>query len=150
MLFWQKITVIIWGIISLVLFIKGLHESKNKRNVYGLTPYLLPWGIFVWGDAVIFGFFWFLISISCLILNNWILFLLIISVFWVVRSYGETIYWFNQQFSKINRNPPKILLFYKYFHNDSVWFIYQIIWQCVTAVSIITAIYLSHLWLKSI
>ena len=144
---WQKYFVLTWGVISLILFCRGLKECISKNNSFGLTPYLLPFGIFVWGDAVIFGFFWLLVSGIILLLNNWILFLLVVSVFWVVRSLGETIYWLNQQFSKINRNPPEKIWFYKYFKNDSVWFIHQIIWQCITVSSIIITIYLVKIWL---
>jgi hypothetical protein len=143
---WQYIFVFIFGLISLLISLKGFKESSSKNNSFGLTPYLLPFGIFVWGDAVIFGFFWLLVSSITLLLNDWILFLLIISVFWVVRSFGETIYWFNQQFSKINRNPPEKFWLFKYFHNDSVWFIHQIIWQCIAVISIIITIYLVKIW----
>ena len=141
MLGWQKIIVIIWGLFSLALSLKGFYESSAKKNVYGLTPHLFPFGIFVWGDAVIFGIFWTLVSVAVLILKDWILFLLIISVFWVVRSFGEAIYWLNQQFSTINRNPPEKLMFYKLFKNDSVWFIYQIFWQSITVVFFFFFIY---------
>ena len=147
---WQKMIIVIWGVSSFILFVKGLKESKDNKNAYGLTPSLFPWGIFVWGDAVVFGIFWFLTSLISIILKDWILFLLIICVFWVVRSLGETIYWFNQQYSNINRNQPEKYWFYKYFHNDSIWFIHQIAWQCVSVISIIFTIYLSSLWLKSI
>ncbi|OGM28041.1 hypothetical protein A2962_05490 [Candidatus Woesebacteria bacterium RIFCSPLOWO2_01_FULL_39_61] len=143
---WQVNVVIVWGTVSLLFCIKGILESKDKRSAFGITPYLLPLGIFVWGDAVIFGLFWFVVSLMTLIVNDWIFFLLIISIFWVVRSVGETVYWINQQFSIINRNPPEKFWFHKYFHNDSVWFIHQIIWQCVTVVSLVTTIYLAKAW----
>ena len=145
---WQQVITFFYLIINCYLSIKGFYESHKKKNAYGLTTYLSPLGIFVWGDAVIFGAFWFLVSVTILLLNDWILFLLIISVFWLVRSLGETIYWFCQQFTSTKRNPPKSLPFYKYFHNDSIWFIYQIFMQCITVVTIITTIYLIHLWLN--
>ncbi len=147
---WQKLIIVIWGVSSFILFVKGFKESKDNKNSYGITPYLLPWGVFVWGDAVVFGLFWTLVSFAVLFLKDWILFLLIISVFWVIRSLGETIYWFNQQYSNINRNPPEKFWFYKYFHNDSVWFIHQIAWQCITVASIIFTIYFAHSWLNSL
>ena len=143
---WQTEVVIFSGILSLLIFLKGIHETYVKKNPYGLTRPLLFWGIFVWGDAVIFGIFWTLVSVAVLILKDWILFLLIISVFWVVRSFGEAIYWLNQQFSTINRNPPEKLMFYKLFKNDSVWFIYQIFWQSITVVSLIFTIYFAKIW----
>jgi len=106
-------------------------------------------GGFVWGDVVVFGLFWFLVSIAVLYLQDWILFLLIVSLFWLVRSLGETIYWLNQQFTPRSNNHPKQYLATKIFKNDSVWFAHQIFWQCVTVVTIITSIYLAKLWLTN-
>lgn len=146
----QITAVVIYGMISFLVFIKGFFESAKKKNSFRETPFLFWAGIFVWGDAVIFGLFWFLSSLVCYFSKDWILFLLVISVFWVVRSLGETIYWFNQQFSTLNRNPPEKLRGYQFFKNDSIWFIYQIFWQCITVVSIITTIFLASSWLKTI
>jgi len=142
---WQKGLILIFCLVNLLVFFKGFYESKFKRNAYGLTRPLVFLGIFVWGDAVVFGLFWFFSSIITLFLSDWYLFLLIISVFWLVRSLGETIYWFNQQFSTIKRNPPEKLPGYSFFHNDSLWFVYQIVWQVVTVVSIIFSIYFSSI-----
>jgi|SRR3989338_2770146 len=144
---WQRYLVLFWGLSSFLIFLKGLNESKDKKNAFGQTPYLLPLGIFVWGDATVFGLFWALVSLVVLFLKDWILLLLIISVFWVIRSLGETIYWINQQFSSVNRNPPERLIGYSIFKNDSIWFIYQIVWQCVAVISVIFSIYFAKIWL---
>jgi len=146
---WQRLSILVYALVNLGVFVKGYNECKYRKNSYGLTPLLNPLGVIAWGDAVVFGPFWILTSLVSYFLNDWFLFLLTISVFWVVRSVGETIYWFNQQFSTINRNPPKKLPFHSIFHNDSVWFIHQIIWQCITVVSIIFTIFLTKLWLES-
>jgi hypothetical protein len=143
----QKI-VLIYGLINLLVFLKGFYETKYRKNAYGVTRPLYILGMFVWGDAVIFGLFWAFSSLIALYLKDWYLFLLIVSVFWVVRSLGETIYWFNQQFSKINRNPPEKLPCYSIFQNDSIWFAHQIGWQCVTVAALIFTIYFAHLWLS--
>lgn len=139
-----------YGIIAFLVFLKGFYESKEKKNAYGLVPWLYLLGIFAWGDAVILGLFWFLSSLITFFLQDWILFLLIISVFWMVRSLGEMIYWFNQQFSSktYDWNKPENLLGHSIFHDDSIWYIYQIVYQCITVVSIIMTIYLANLWLK--
>jgi len=147
---WQKLIVLFYLFINIWVFINGYRECKNKKNAFAETPFLYPLGMFVWGDAVVFGLFWLSVSVASLLLNDWLLFLLIISIFWVVRSLGETIYWLNQQFSNVVRNPPAKLRFYSIFQNDSVWFIYQISWQCVTVTSIIFAIYFTKLWINSI
>lgn len=144
---WQKILVTTFGIYALVGFIKGLVESKNKTNAFGRCSIFSFLGAFVWGDAVVFGIFWIIVAIFILLIKDWILFWLIYTIFWSVRSLGETIYWFNQQFSVIKRNPPSVFWFYKIFRNDSVWFVWQIYWQCLAVVSIIASIYLTKLWL---
>lgn len=97
----QISTIIIYGLISILAFIKGFFEVTKKNNPFGETPFLLFLGIFVWSDAVMIGFFGFLISLICLLIGDWILFLLIISIFWVVRSLGEIIYWINEQFRQL-------------------------------------------------
>ncbi len=145
---WQQNFVLGFVLLNLVIFLKGFYETKYKRNAFGLTRSLFFLGIFVWGDAVILGLFWIITSIAALLLKDWYLFLLIISVFWLVRSLGETVYWLNQQFSTLNRNPVKNLLGHSIFHDDSVWFVYQLFWQCVMVVSIIFSIYFSWLWLR--
>jgi len=148
---WQRLFILTYALINLGVFVKGYYECKYRKNAYGLTPNLNLLGIIAWGDAVVFGPFWIASSLVSYLLNDWYLFLLIISVFWVVRSVGETIYWFNQQFSsKIYPwNKPENLPLHSIFHNDSVWFVHQIIWQCVTVVSIIFTIFLTKLWVSS-
>ena len=146
---WQSIVVAIYGISSFIGTIKGLRECISKKNPYGIAyPYHVI-GAFVWGDAVIFGFFWTGFAITSLLLNDWLLFLLALSLFWVVRSLGESIYWLNQQFSPINRNPPEKLLFHKVFPSDSIWFIYQVFWQCATVTFLLLSLYVGSLWLHS-
>ncbi len=151
MTFWQNVVVFIYASVNFVVFLKGFYESKYKKNAYGLTPFLQFLGIFAWGDAVVFGLFWMISSTVTLFLKDWYLFLLIVSVFWVVRSIGETIYWFNQQFSSktYEWNKPENLPWHSIFHNDSVWYVHQIIWQCTTVASVIFSIYFANLWLGS-
>lgn len=142
----QLSATIVYGLISLLAFIKGFYEVYKKNNPFGEALPLSFLGIFVWGDATIIGLFGFLASLICLLISDWILFLLIISIFWVIRSLGEIIYWINQQFSPIVRNPPDTLLGYKLFKNDSIWFIYQLYWQMVMVASIVFSILLIRLW----
>ena len=150
---WQWALILLFAAGSLAAFFKGFYETKYKKNSYGpIGFWLMPWGIIAWGDAVVFGPFWVLVSAVVLVLKDWYLFLLIFSVFWVVRSLGETIYWFNQQFSSkvYEWNKPENLPFHSIFHNDSIWYIYQIMWQCMSVVSVIASIYFAHLWLSMV
>jgi hypothetical protein len=144
---WQQILLYSYLLSSLVFFIKSLHETKNKKRVYGSTPYLFFLGAFVWGDMLVLGPFWITAAFFSLILKDWYLFLLIISLFWSVRSLGEIIYWLNEQFAGKNRNPPHTLKFHKLINNDAIWFVYQLFWQCVLVISIISSIYIAKLWL---
>lgn len=146
----QRLFFFIFAVFNALIFLKALHECKNKKNAFGLTPRLGWMGAFVWGDAVVFGLFWAMVSLAVLFLQDWLLFWLIASVFWLVRSVGETIYWFNEQFATVHRNPPKSLRGYFLFHNDSIWFVYQIIWQCTTVVAVIASLYFAKLWLQTV
>jgi hypothetical protein len=143
------IAIFIYTLVSLLVFVKGFWETKKKNNVFRETAFLSWMGIFVWGDALIFGPFWFIASLFCLLLNDWLLFVLIIVTFWFIRSLGETIYWLNQQFSLIKRNPPEKMFGFSLCKNDAVYFFYQIFWQCITVVSLILLIFVGNLWLKS-
>jgi len=146
----QQTIILIFGFINLLVFLKGFYVTKYKKNAFGIFHPLSILGMFAWGDAVVFGIFWTISSVITWYLKDWYLFLLTVSVFWVVRSFGETIYWFNQQFSKIKRNPPENLIGHSIFRNDSIWFAYQITWQCVTIVAIMFTIYFAGMWLKGI
>lgn len=129
---------------------KGWYACRHHKQAYKLSPEYFLLGAFVMGDAFVLGIFWTGVAGLILLLQDWLLFWLIWSVFWVVRSAGETIYWFNQQFSTINRNPPHNLPWTSVFHDDSVWFIYQVICQCVMVAAILMSIYFATLWIRTI
>lgn len=147
---WQIYFLISFAIINFAIFLKSFYESKYRKNVFGLTKLLLPLGIFVWADGVTLGIFWQIVSLLSLLAHSWNLFLLLTSLYWTVRGIGETIYWLNQQFSTLNRNPPSTLPWQNIFHNDSIWFIHQLIWQCITVFGLVGVIYFSNQWLMTI
>lgn len=147
MVFWQNLLLVIVSFFSFVGFCIGFSESR-KGNAYGFSYFYFLLGAFVWGDTIIFGLFWFIMSLVLLSMKSWVLTQLTFSVFWVVRSLGETIYWFLQQFSSINRNPPHKLFLYHIFKNDAIWFVIQIFWQCITVVSILSSLYFAAVWIR--
>lgn len=149
--FWQQIIVIIYGLLALLAFFTSFRACYRHKKAYEDTPiYGLLFTAFVQADAVIFGLFWAGASLVTLLLQDWLLFLLILSVFWLVRSIGETQYWFLQQFSPRSGNDPqKFPLFFKIFQNDSVWFVNQIYWQCITVITIISTVYLGYQWVTA-
>lgn len=150
MLEFSHMMYLLFSLFAVSLSVIGLWKASKKNQVFEETPYLAVLGIFVWGDAIVFGFFWALAGLMVYLTNSVALMWLIYSVFWVVRSFGESIYWFNQQFSTITRNPPERLIGFRFFKNDSVWFAYQIWWQCVTVISIIASIYFGYVWIDSL
>lgn len=136
---WQKLVTVGVGVVGLATVLKGWQKIKQQKS-FDETP-LLSWlGIFVWGDTLIIGMFWVATSIVGLIFRKWVIFLLCVSVFWIVRSMGEIIYWISQQFSAKNRNPPERLFGYKWVKNEAIWFLYQLYWQIVMVVGIVATI----------
>jgi hypothetical protein len=151
MVLWQQLLVATYGCLALISFIVSFRACYYYKKAYAETPLSgILFGGFVQADNVIFGMFWFLTSTGTLLLKDWLLFLLIVSSFWLVRSIGETLYWFLQQFTFHEGNPPQKFWHHRIFHNDSVWFVNQIYWQCISVVTIITTIYLANLWLKNV
>ena len=142
---YEKIFFIVFSFYSAVCFIKGYLETK-KGNPFGLSKLSLLIGAYVWADNVVFGLFWLLATSIAFLKGDLILFGLIYSIFWTIRGLGETMYWLNEQFSTIQRNPPESLAFFRLFKNDSVWFIHQIINQCITVAAIISVIYFIKIW----
>ena len=142
MVTWQIVLLASYTALSGVFLATGLVQCR-RGHAYGRFLPLNLIGAFVWGDAVVFGLFWVVASSVILLYGSWWLFLIVFDAFWLVRSIGETIYWLNQQYSTLDRNPPRQLWFYPIFRNNSVWFVYQTFWQCI---SVITLILLLVLW----
>lgn len=147
MALWQAYFLVSFAALSAALSAKGFYESHKKKNAFG-TVHTFAIGAYVWGDAVVFGAFWSIVSFVCLILQDWILFWLTLSLFWVVRSAGETIYWLNEQHAGKKRVNIKEKWLYKYFHNDSVLFIYQITQQCIMVIALVASIYFASKWIR--
>lgn len=135
----------IYLVFSLIGFVISVYKIKNNKTFERSGIFNIN-SAFFWEDEVIFGLFWTLTSAVILYLQDWILFLLILSVFWFIRALGEISYWLNQQFSTIIRNPIEKMWLYKFFKNDSVWFIMQIYWQCIAVITIILSIFLTGRW----
>lgn len=147
---WQTLFVGAYGVIALIGFVWSYHQCKRRKKSYGHPPGIYGfYGAFVWADLVVFGAFWTLISLAAFILQDFIFFLLSVSLFWLIRSIGETTYWFLQQFTPRRGNEPTKFWFHSIFHGDSVWFVYQIYWQCITIITLLTTLYLSYVWLSN-
>jgi len=137
----QQSIVILFCIYSFIGFFHGVNKCRQK-NSYGISHFYLPLGAFVWIDAVIISAFWIITSLCSLLLNDWFLFLLIVSLFWIVRSCGEILYWIHEQFATIHLNKPKDLYLSRFFEGDSVWVAYQLFWQCFLVLDLFFLVYL--------
>ena len=115
---------------------------KRKNNPFGLAKWFLPLGVFVWIDSVVFGLFFAITSLLCLFFQQWILFLLIVSVFWTIRAIGEQVYWFLEQFAHTHRNAPHTLWPTRWFKGEETWIVMQTTWQCVTVIGVISSVWL--------
>jgi len=143
----QGLICLLFAILNFSICVRGWYLCKYKQGAFTRTPWLYPLSIFVWADAVVFGAFLGLSALICFLFSDFILFLLILSLFWLVRSIGETIYWFCEQFATNHKNPVDTLPFQNVFHGEAIWFVFQIFMQCVTVVTAITTVYLFSLWL---
>ena len=132
----------LYGIGATIIWIWGIRQTCFCKNPYGLTQLLAPYGIFVWGDAVMIGFFWMIVTAVSIWLQNMQLFFIVMCVFWMVRSAGEIMYWFLQQFAETKRDKPESLWCHSLFPGESIWFAYQLFWQLVLVVSSVCLIYL--------
>lgn len=146
----EAIFLTLFALINLMLFLQSIDEIRFNKNSYKTTQMLSILGAFVWGDVLIIAPFWFIVSFVSIIANNMYLFLLSFSLFWVIRSFGEMIYWISEQFAVTKRNQPEKLLFHGFLKNTSVWFIYQVFAQCIFVCAVILSIYFSAKWLHSI
>jgi hypothetical protein len=132
----------LYGLGAFTSFAYGAYQTYLKKNPYGLTPALLPYGIFVWGDAVLIGAFWFVISAAVVLFQSVYLFLIAQAVYWMVRSAGEVVYWLLQQFAVTKRDAPETLFCHSIFPGESIWFAYQVFWQLVLVVSVVSLVFL--------
>jgi len=141
---------LVLGLIAGYSFASLFFGLRNRKNPFGISKIFSPLGSFVWADNAIFGMFFLLTSIFCLFFQEWILFWFLFSVFWAVRSLGEQVYWFLEQFAVTHRNKPSTLWPYAIFKGEETWVIMQIFWQCVAVVAIISSVFFGYLWIQTL
>lgn len=101
---------------------------------------------FLCGGTVLLGLFWAILCAVALMLQNTQLMLITYAVFWMVRSSGEIIYWFLQQFASNKKDPPHTLIGQAIFPGESIWFAYQVFWQIILVISSVSLLYLLGLF----
>ena len=125
------------AVVSLALAILSAIQI-GKGNFIGYEPELewfgLPFGAFVWGDLFVFSLFWLVASLILIALRNPTYFQVVFFLFWFIRSAGETVYWFLQQFH------PDTIPWAEYFpqvwflaavREREFWILFQITWQVI-------------------
>lgn len=133
--------------ISLIVLFFSYDRVVIKRNPFGLTRWLFPLGIFVWGDGLLISIFWLLLSVAAFMLQDAWFWFCAISLFWLVRSLGEVVYWLLQQFMRPDTNHPGSLWGNGLYQGESIWFAYQVAWQCAAVVSGLVCAYSAYQWL---
>lgn len=104
LIYLKPLLLLVLFLLSLAVFIIALKRCREKC-FYSDTHWLLPMGIFVWGDALVLAPFWLVSSVIFYFLPAvWIL--RYILVFFFARSFFEILYWLNHQAVKSTYEPP--------------------------------------------
>ncbi len=142
--------ILIWGIIN--LFLAGFSVSRIRRN-REKVDFIYWWGFasgaFVYEDMLVFGLLHAGIALVSLLLKNNLVWLVGFLVFWIVRSAGETLYFFLQQFIVPLHHPHNIGGHFgpirELFGNISdqkCYIICQVSMQSILVISILCLIYI--------
>lgn len=148
--FWNrnyKTILIVIAVISFLLALLALYEiSLGKFAEYGpMTMWFgLLYGAFCWGDLFVFSILWTIISLILLRIKNSRYFWIALFSFWLIRSLGETNYWFLQQFHPETIPWPQMferVWIFKNLTDPQFWVFYQIRQQSAAVLSLFGLIY---------
>lgn len=151
----QKAVLLFIIILSLVLFfVSGWQISLGNFADFSPSFYLfgLPFGAFVWGDLFIFSLLWLVISATLLLLKKYEYLWTTFFIFWIIRSLGETFYWFLAQFNPNNLPWPLHFLelgIFKSLTDLEIYVAFQVFWQSITVLSSIGLIFQIKGWKKN-
>lgn len=144
----------IWIAICLILFFLSIKKVRSNKKG---CDFIYRWGFFigafVWEDLLIFSLFHIGVSVITIIFGDFKLWLLFFVVFWLVRSAGETLYYFLQQFIQPKHHPHYINAHFESLRNifgniseQKVFIILQVTMQVVLVVSIVLLFLLLQSW----
>lgn len=101
--------ILIWGIANLFLSVFSVFKiRRNKEKCDFIYWWGFVAGAFVWEDMLVLGLLHAGIAFTSLALKNNLVWLVGFLVFWIVRSAGETLYFFLQQFIVPLHHPHNI------------------------------------------
>lgn len=96
-------------ILQVILFVLAFYKVfKSKERLEFIYKWAWPFGAFVWEDLLVFSFFNIFFSTVVYILDDIKVGIIFLLVFFVVRSVGETIYYFLQQFNPLPPYPHRL------------------------------------------
>jgi hypothetical protein len=96
------IFIVLFAFLTVLSFIRIRKGKKIAEFVYSFG-FLI--GSFVWEDMFVFSVYGLAASIATVWLGQWKYGLLFFLVFWMVRSAGETLYFFLEQFIEPKQYP---------------------------------------------
>lgn len=141
--------ILIWGIVNLFLSIFSvLRVRQNKEKCEFIYWWGFIIGAFVWEDVLVLGLLHATLVFTSLALKNNLIWLVGFLVFWIVRSAGETLYFFLQQFIVPLHHPHNIgehfLVLRKLFgeiSDQKCYIILQVLMQSILTISVLCLIY---------
>ena len=139
----------LWGFLNLGLSLFSISKvKKNQESCQFIWFWAFPTGAFVYEDLFVFGLFHAGLAFYSVLSANNLLWLVGFLVFWIVRSAGETLYFFLQQFLVPRHHPHNIgahfAIIRKYLGNISdqkCFILAQVGMQSVLTLSILSLIY---------
>ena len=142
---------------SVVLFYLALHlflfalsfykVFKSKEKLEFIYAWAFIFGAFVWEDLLVLSFFNIFFAFVVYILGDIKIGIIFLLVFFIVRAFGETIYYFLQQFNSLPPYPHRLHAHFKALRSilgdisDQKCFILgQVLFQCITVLSTVLLI----------
>lgn len=93
----------------ILLFYFSYRKVLRSGERFGIIYHWAFWlGSFVWEDLMVFSIYHAIASVATLIFHDIRIFFLMIGIFWVIRSVGESIYFFLQQFHLPRHYPHEL------------------------------------------
>lgn len=102
------------SIILVLYLIISWNEVRDSQDKFEFTYHWSGWiGAFVWEDILVYSFLHLLFLLTTFLFHDLRIGLMMISIFWIVRSAGETLYFFLQQFHEPEGDPHGLEIHFK-------------------------------------
>lgn len=146
-----------WLAISVVGLIVSFFQVRNSGEGIDFILWASWVGAFVWEDLMVFSLYNIVATIAILLIRDYRYILVFINSFWIVRSLGETRYWFLQQFNQPTQYPhnyyawhwnPVIQWIPGNISDQKYFIIFQVFWQVVTVFAFVGIVYVFKNWDK--